>query len=448
MYVDWRQGPIRLGIYGPAYYEWLGTIGRIADWSRTDMIFFGRRLSGLAFVIAVLLLVMLTMNGGNRRWSWAIPLLALGSLPVESAQFITSARPDTIAIALSLAGILLAMRDGRFSIAASAFMFAIAIFSKPTAIAAPVAVATVLFWERDRKRLLWLLGLLTAGMVGGVVALYVSTGGLFWLHQQVTLYAPHKWDYALFVLKKGVVRDQSRIIAVMVAIALLTRFVYPGFGELNDTLRRSWRWSTAYFIVAAFVAIFTSRRQGSNVNYLIEPILAGGWLLATWAQSLAATTSRSAMRLGRVLACIMLLNPMPLYIEPHVTSARNVATVTTLMGPNWREGEEWIRSQRQPLLCLDPWLAYRAGVEGYVNDPIAFGSMCLTRPDLDVLTARVKDRFFTSVVMNGPVEENGRYIHQDIRPRWPALKAALIENYVLEETLGQWHRYVPRAPRE
>jgi hypothetical protein len=443
VYTDWRSGPVHVAVYGPAYYWMLGTIGRIAGLDRIGMIGLGRGLSVGAFAVAVVLLAMLAAKGGNRRWAWAIPLIALGWIPVQSVEFIASARPDMIALALSLVGLYLAMCDGRWTAAAAVTAFGVAVFSKSTAVAAPLAVALAMIWEPRRMRLLWLLGTFGAGVVAGVLALQAATGGLFWLHQQVTLAAPQKWAYALFVLTKGRMEDQPRLLAMMVAIAMLTRFVRPGFGGLPDSLRRPWRWATAYFFAATLVAILSARRQGSNINYLIEPTLAGGWVLALWARSLAVTADRSSRLVGRVLATVALLNPAPWYIAPHVTTARQIAQDWQLRA-DYEHGAGWLKGLPGPLLSLDPWLAYRSGVEGYVNDPIAFGSMSVTQPDRDVLTARVRERFFASVVTFGPMDAVPPFVHQEIRTPWPALETALRENYVLTERLDPWYRYAPK----
>jgi hypothetical protein len=444
VYTDWRSGPIHVGVYGPAYYWLVGTIGRIADLNRIEMIALGRSLSVAGFAVALALLALLATGRDGRGWAWAIPFVALGSLPVQSVEFITSARPDTMALALSFAGILLAMRRGRWSAVAAAMAIAIAVFNKPTAVAAPLAIALAAIREPSRGRLLGLLGILGVGVAGGVLALQAATGGLFWLHQQVTLAAPQKWGYAFFVLTKGRIEDQPRFLGAMVAIALLTRFVRPGFPGLPDSLRRSWRWATAYLFAATLVAVVTARRQGSNINYLIEPILVSGWVLALWARSVAATTDRMPKLVGRALAGVALLNPSLMYLDAHVISARQVAEVSQLLGPDYPGGGRWLRAQQQPLLCMDPWLAYRSDVEGYVNDPIAFGSMCVTRPEWDVLTRLVKRRFFASVVIIGPIDAEPTYIHQGIRHRWPALQNALVENYAFADRYGPWYRYVPK----
>jgi len=444
MYADWREGPVHVGVYGPAYYQLIGTLARLADLNRPQLVTLARGLSVAAFGVALLLLALLAAHGGNRAWAWAVPLVALGSIPVQSVEFIASARPDTLVLALSLAGLMLAMRSGTRSAVGAAGALWLAVFCKPTALAVPLTVALAFFWEADRRRLRLLLSLLCGAAVGGVVAIQAATGGLFWLHQQVTLAAPQKWAYTLFVLTKGREEDQPRALAAMVAIALLTRFVRPRFDGLPGELHRSWRWATTWFLAATAVALVTARRQGSNINYLIEPILAGGWILALWARSVAATTDRLSKTIGRVLAAVGLFNPTVLYLDAHVVSARQVAQIATLLGPDYAGGGRWLAGMDKPLLCMDPWLAWCAGVDGYVNDPIAFGSMCETRPDRDVLTARVKRRFFASVVTVGPLDAKPTFIHQDIQALWPALRQALQDNYVLAERHSPWFRYVPR----
>ncbi|MGB9623893.1 MAG: hypothetical protein ACPMAQ_03445, partial [Phycisphaerae bacterium] len=258
MYADWREGPVLVGVYGPAYYELIGAIARLADLDRLRLVAFARGLSVAAFLVALLLLMLLATRGGDRAWAWAIPLVALGSIPVQSVEFIASARPDTLVLALSLAGLVLAMRSGVWSAIGAAGALWLAVFCKPTAMAVPLTIAVAFLWEADRRRLLLLLSLLCGAAVGAVVAIQAATGGLFWLHQQVTLAAPQKWAYTLFVLTKGREEDQPRALAAMVAIALLTRFVRPRFDGLPDELRRSWRWATAWFLAATAVALVTA----------------------------------------------------------------------------------------------------------------------------------------------------------------------------------------------
>lgn len=444
IYNDWRGGPVRVAVYGPAYYWTLGTLGRVVGADRMQMIAIGRGLSLVALAAAFVLLARLAMPPSRRRrWTWAIPLVVAGTIAPYHAILLASTRPDAVAAALSLAGLLLAMRQGRVAAAGAVAAMLLALLCKPTALAAPIAVAAAIAWEPKRIRVISIVGgLAVAGLVA-LAVLHVATDGRFWLHQQVTLGAPQNWSYVADALRRGNPHEQPRFLAAAVAIVLLTRYAAPRFVDLPQPLARAWRWATAYWIASVVVFAVTARRQGSDVNYLFEPTLASGWLLGVWAASIASSAEPRVQTVGRLLAWMGLFNPAILYIDARVSAVEQTAEFRGRVG--YDDAVAWMRTAPTPVLSLDPWLAYVSGVEGHLNDPIAYGTMCAVHPHRDVLPHELRSGAFASVVLPGALEDTAPMKYQHIPRRWPTLQHALEQTCVLADTYSHWSRYSARG---
>lgn len=197
------------------------------------------------------------------------------------------ARIDSLALALSLGGLLLTVRAGRTGpLFPAALLMALAVYTRQTyLLAAPLAgfvwLAHTNGWLRAFRLIVWLACL----VLGSFAALLVWTEGGIWFHlitaNANTLDPPILLHYA---------REVARYLPLLVA--MLGLFVLAGLVRRP----RSW-WLVAPYAVGAGATALAVMKVGSDVNYLFELSVAlclGAGALLAWA--------RKAPRGRRVLA--------------------------------------------------------------------------------------------------------------------------------------------------
>lgn len=450
LYVDWRREQARLLIYGPLYYQLLGQTGRLMGLDRDGLLTLGRALALLAAAGAALLIALLVGRVGGGPVASLVALLPLVWLPLTSLKFLVSARPDALALLFSIGGVATACLPGAW-LGAAAVVLAAAAFIKPMALAAGAAVLLALLIGREWRAAVLFAG--TAGAIGlvGVVGLQVTSDGHFLAHLLAAGGAPRDWRYAA-ELASG--NWQASVIGLLV-IVLLSLLVRPWWsGAFEELPRRSTlapvaertvQIAAAYAPISLGLAVLLSLRQGGDVNYLIEPAAATGLLLGMVLAAMRRSADPAAARAQRLL--IVLLVGVSVAGEPlaRLRAAQQEAAHARELAPVCRRVAEWIGRQPQPLLSLEPWLAYRAGVDGFVSDRIAYTSAVLRRPELDVAAQRAGERYFAAIVLYEPLERAGRAIYQDIPYATPRLREAIRRHYVEGGSLYGWYVYFPRT---
>lgn len=248
------QESFRASIYGPLYY-FLGAL----FWEIRPNSFLGPRLVSFIAACSIAAGIAFTLY---RKGALGVALLFGGAFflsPVVITWSLTM-KPDTLALALSLAGFCLFSRVHKWGPFFAAPLFVAAIYVKPTFIAAPAAVALTLL-IRDRRALVLFVAEMTilGAIVLAILELLVFRDQHFLLNFITFNAAPYSMDYFT--------RGLRSLHVSLAAFPLLAIFVKG----------RAWRNNVAfpYYIIALLVAIATVGKLGSDANYFLESWVAG-----------------------------------------------------------------------------------------------------------------------------------------------------------------------------
>ncbi len=443
LYLDGRREQTRLLIYGPLYYQLLGQAGRMMRLDHDGLLALGRMLALLAAAGAALLLALLVRGAGGGALAALAALLPLAWLPLTALKFFVSTRPDALALLFSIGGVATACLPRVWPLAA--VLLAAAAFTKPTALAAAAAVLMALLLERRWRAAALYAGLTAALGLGGVGVLQYASEGGFLAHLLTAGRAPGDWRYALDLATSHWQASVLGLLLIVLLVLLMRLRRAPAPTEqVPAAAARTARIAAVYAPISLALAVQLSWRQGGDVNYLIEPAAATGLLLGV---VLAAGRRSPAPGAGRALRLLMvLLVVVSIAGEPlsRLRAAQQETAQARALAPVYRGVAEWIGRQPRPLLSLEPWLTYRAGVDGFVSDRIAYTSAVLRHPERDVAAQRAEERYFAAIVLYEPVERAGRAIYQDIPYATPRLREAIHRHYVEGGSLYGWYVYFPR----
>ncbi len=454
VYGDLRTGPVRVAIYGPGWYSLVGGLSRPAGAEPDRMIAVGRLTGIVSLAVAVAAVPLILRRAGTGLAAALTGLGCIVLLTPTAIRFVASARPDAPAAAVSALGLWLAFGPGRLRPLLAAVLLAGAAQMKITSAAAMAAVAVGCAAVRDWRRMVLIAGgaVLLCAAALGIAA--IGSGGRVFEHLAVVADAPRGWRYVWFILTRDPQEAQVLLLLALPTAALLSLrtsmipapTVPESPGDPTGRRRRACRAAIgAWYPAALAVALATATRQGSDRNYLIEPAIAAGAVLGLWVrravdvrQAGAWWATRTAV--AAVIGCAGLLC---------TTGAgsrydADAASVARLLTPYQPEAWSWARSLPQPLLSLDPWLTFRAGVENDLNDPLAWASRCLARGGEDVIARRAAAGSYAAIVLIGPPEAGKARLYGDIPGVWPALAEAVADRYRPAEVRGPWHLYVPK----
>jgi hypothetical protein len=259
LYGAWDGCPLDIAIYGPLTYAVPALAARALHLDGPGVWLAGRSVS-LATGLFVLGMAAWILRRRRTR-GWLILLAVLSLVPVLRLWNIAvTFRPDMPALALALAGVLLADRRRGKMPWSSLPLFLAALAFKPTALAGPLAVAAGLAFDGHRRgaaRFAGLFGLLTAGYL---LAMSLATGGNFLDHTVRVLDAP--WSAA-----------QAREVLASF-LGILPPLVIPGLVlAVRFTGRRPTDLLGLTALISLALAAFFSGRTGADVNYFIEAVV-------------------------------------------------------------------------------------------------------------------------------------------------------------------------------
>jgi hypothetical protein len=263
VWTDITQFPMVRSAYPPLY---LLVTALVAPASPS---FLGPRLVSLAATLAIG--AMLVWHARRVASGW-LPAVAAGGLWVGSTfvyQWAPLARVDMLGLALSLAAVLVVdPRPGegttgeasaqRFGLAA--LLCCLALFTKQTFLAAPIAIVLFLALRRD-ARAIW-LGAGVAGVVGGVtLALNAVTDGQYAQH---VLFGnsvnPYRIDRTAEML--GLFFSLNPVAAVAGGWAVVLHW------------SRGRASAVGVYVPLAMATLLTAGNISSDVNYFLEPTVA------------------------------------------------------------------------------------------------------------------------------------------------------------------------------
>ena len=227
-------------LFGPAYWY-----GRLISWLATVA----------CAVLAGLLVRTLTAD-------WLASTITALILPV--VPFIGSwsmlARIDTLALALSLAGLLCVVRWPHriLAVLASALLLTAAIYTRQSyGLAAPLAAVVWLFGGYRRHALLLVGAMATLGSSLAILLNAVSDGGFFFNIVTANV-NDFQWQLVSLHLGQAVVSMPVLVVVGALSVCVSGRFASG-----------AWRVIVPYSIAATLTGL-TVGKVGSNVNYLIE----------------------------------------------------------------------------------------------------------------------------------------------------------------------------------
>ena len=274
--------------YPPLYH----LTARAMDWltprSMTpDLFAAGRLVAGLS-ALAVVPLVAGTVGvaAGRRGWWCLVIALCAGLLALTlhaTRAWGQVMRVDSLAIAFSLAGVLVACRaDGRwFGTTCALLLCVAAVFTKQTQLPAGIAVAVVALMRRPREGLI-AVGIAGAAGLAALVAMQVVTGGGFL--QNILGYNVNRLALRHFY---WVFWPERFSLPVMLLIAVSMALLSAGLWRRTGSVGGIWRFvrasdgaTAARLIVLlqfalASVFVLLGAKSGSHFNYLLEWLAVG-----------------------------------------------------------------------------------------------------------------------------------------------------------------------------
>ncbi len=381
LYTSNEGPPYQASVYGPLFY-YLHAFGMV--FLGAGSVAAGRLVSVLACAYIGLALYRvarvpaLAVKGRARIWlSLAAATTPFATIIVYGWGII--AKTDLLAVALSLAAVKLAWQAERKQnwspqvFVLSAFVCALALLSKQSALAAPLAIGLWLVLGRQWKYLL-IFGFTLAGSVLGIGLFFqLTTDGAFFQH--LIIYNAKQPFLLQIVIERFPVFLSGHWVLIGLSLVLVLR---PLVKQVN-----LWR---IYFVTALLVS-FSLGKIGSFDNYFIELIVIAS-LLAWW---VVGWLSGSAvwLRLGRlnfrgaspvlVLMAVQLIQLLhiPFLAEGYYTRDYSqgpaiAAHVRFLagQGPLLAEDSLWQASQNLPLEMDDPFIfAQLGGLGGWNSEP-------------------------------------------------------------------------------
>lgn len=429
LYAPADQLPLMHIAYSPLYYVVVGALQRVIGDSGYTV---GRVVSLVAALVGA---TALAWNMKCLTTRWSIGLLAAGFFLTQNLTALLWAplqRVDSLALGLTLVG-LAAATAGRVSLAGGLFL--LAILTKQTYVAAPLAVAISL-WP-CRAKLYRFAAIVVGGSAAAIGIAQWLTGGWFLWHTVVA--NGNEPDLATFAALMGSFLQYNGL----PVLATLASFALPAApGE------RQWRW---YFL-ACLVTLPSLAKLGASSNYWLELSAATAAVLALASHRLAAWPM--ARLIAPTVMAGSLFIAVPGYQAIAVEAAANATELLQPSTPRYLSlvGDggttplridagfvDWVAHQPGDLLTDNSGLAVAAGkrieFEFQIFQLLEAEGQWSEEPILEAIVAR---RFSLVALMHsldGPVEGT----------RWtPALRAALRTAYVPDGAQAGFWLYRPR----
>lgn len=233
------------------------------------------------FLLCVLMVVMVTSATRNVVAGMLPALLLLATM--EAYNWIGYFRVDFPALAFSVLGLSIVVlgRGNRVGLAAAAFFMAVAIFTKQTMVAAPVACVLALLWQ-DWRRGLTLMGWLLAWGGVGALGLGIATGGQFFVH--TILYNANTWHWNDVLIWCRHIWNVHRWMVMAAMVALAWWMLWGAALRRGEAGRRVvwielfWLPIVLYGVIAQW-SVLGIGKAGSAENYLLELIAGWGLLI-------------------------------------------------------------------------------------------------------------------------------------------------------------------------
>lgn len=431
--------PFYIQMYPPAYYyvvaalpEWPGAPYRV-----------GRLVSGFFMIAAASTVFAVARRREHLPIAFVLVAFFLSVYPVANNTLL--ARQDPMALFFAAASMvaLLVGRHRRRAVILSATLAVIALASKQSYIAAPLAAMVYLGFTDRRGLRVYVSVLLTLG-AAFLVAAHLAWGEGFWWSTIATLPADFRPEFYRWHTRRMASQATYLVFAALV-LALVVR------GRVDAHRRSTGAWPgdlpLLYLAMAGAVWAVSLPKDGSSLNYFFEPTLAG--LLFCQDRLSRMDSRRLHYRWAPAIAIAFLLalgsdlvrTPVPPAFTRPVTEARNRQDLEAMV-----EELEALhavgRTSLPELVFVHPTIRNglpNLGLIPILSDDYLYSILMRDgRLDPGILTTAVVNRRFDVVVL--PSEPPSR----DMPGMGEEFYDALGTHYV--EVLQGSHRYlVPRA---
>ncbi|HYP39547.1 MAG TPA: hypothetical protein VEX13_04235 [Chloroflexia bacterium] len=466
------------GPYPPIYY-WLAaaTLPQdLPDWSDPDNVTSvfqpGRTISLLAALLAAALLpILILADGGYATMGQRSVLFAGASGVLGGALFLslpqvlvwaTRFRGDMLTIALTAAGLVCIALGGKGSgvsraagitaattpeqhrtpgpwslipdpwLLLGACLFALAFYTKQTALAGPGAAALYLMLRDWRSGLRW-CGVMALAVIVPFVALDVATGHWFYLKMVDYHSLPLSRLTLTRLLEFAFWEDQWPLILAAVGYGLIR--LWEALSARRETRVAGAPSLIALFILAAFATLPTGAVVGADHNHLLMSglaISAGTGGLLAWA--LVRLESGRGNLLARGVAPIALLLVL---IHATMTSAPSSWYGPDLGIPGAAEQEQLrkivLNVRQNPgsvFFADDPGILALAGKETHYDDPFTMTALAQQgRWDESAYVRMLREGKFGLLVLSCDVINRPDLCRADTLP--PGVKDAIRDGYQL-----------------
>jgi hypothetical protein len=342
LYRDYNRPPYATTPYMPLYYL---VSAQAASWLGSDVeaYYRGGRLITVLSVVGALGAVFASVR---RSHGETAAFVAAGSATTLAFlhDWCVTCRPDMLALALALAGLVEVQRDSWRGDALGTIAFLFSMLTKQSFLAAPAAAFIWLCLRHQFRRAIQIMLAIAAGVACTVVICEWCSNGWFLANVVIANVAP----------------------SVPNQLHMFCRFLRDGWVPVclligGLCIIRKWPESilalyAIYGVLCFPLAVFTSLKAGADMNYFLEPGFAAAILAGHGWTSLSKSMSRSATR--DIVACAALV----LLCEPIYYAA---AWASVAQGSDAVLSKEsiilrFVRELRGPVLIGDAGIAMRA----------------------------------------------------------------------------------------
>ncbi|MCS6802005.1 MAG: glycosyltransferase 87 family protein [Chloroflexota bacterium] len=307
LYPPLGQPPYAVTAYTPLYYLIVALLSALTGPSLVP----GRLLSLAAFALAAFCIALAV----RRQTTWAWGMLAAFAFLAQPAatEWIGLHRVDSLALALSLAGLVVGAR-GRLLPAAALLL--LSVMTKQTYLAAPAAIVAWLMLERRWRDAALFFGAFISPLATIVLTLDWTTGGNFLRHIVWANLNPYSASLVLDWIGWATTVAGPLFITGLVGLLVLPR---------------SWLLWKLYFVFTT-PNVVALGKDGASFNYWLEPLAAASLLAGGTLALLFATRPRFALAGA---AAVFLV------IAPSATSAAETVRRGPALAAADRPAVEW-----------------------------------------------------------------------------------------------------------
>ncbi len=426
LYLDLAKGPYITAMYGPFLYAVLGGITRVIHGGIEGAYLAGRLVSLLAALACAALVVHLSRRHGASpaaaRIAGGLFLASPLILPVAY-----SSRSDVPAAALALSGVALFERwAGSRRRYLAALPLVAALFTKQTAVAAVLAIALAMLWDRRPARAAVFAAAVAVPGAIILAALIRATGGLAAVN---LLEVPGASPLSLVSRPLG---GLANFLGMAALPLVLTAPVLPRLLQGEEKLRLPLCYAAATLAVSAAA----SAKLGSDTYYFMEPA-AAILILSSLGLTRLLGDGKKRLEDGQALLAAGAFA---------VLLAGSVGTTARMGEYRYQSNREVIRlaaSAPGDVLIEDENVALKCGKPVTIMDAFAFAYMERRgRWDAGPLNRRILERRFALIILRSPVEHPSHYQGETY---WAdSTLAAIARAYERDGTVDGYPIYRPR----